>query len=79
MKTKKEINQPDIEEMIEKYRVVITWCEEDQTYHASVPALTGCGGHGDTREEALQCTQINMRLWLECHRENGHPFPDPYS
>lgn len=61
----------------EKYKITISWHEGDQTYFATVPALPGVAGHGDTPEEALECVKTSMRLWLKYKRDHDYPIPDP--
>lgn len=70
-------NPSSITELANKYKIVINWHEEDQSYYATVPSLPGCAGHGDTYEEALECTRLHIRLILEDRNRRGVPIPRP--
>ena len=58
-----------------KYEVVIYWSEEDQTFVAEAPELSGCASRGSTQEAALAGLKEAIRLWVEMAKELGHPVP----
>lgn len=60
-----------------KYEVVIYWSEEDQTFVAEAPELSGCASRGSTQEAALAGLKEAIRLWVETAKELGHPVPPP--
>jgi predicted RNase H-like HicB family nuclease len=60
-----------------KYEIIIYWSEEDQSFIAEVPELSGCTAHGDSQEQALASCQEAMDLWLDTAREFGKPVPVP--
>ena len=47
--------------------------QADGGYVVSVPALPGCIGQGDTREEALADIREAISLYIEDCRESGDP------
>lgn len=60
-----------------RYRVVITWSDEDGAYLASAPQLPGCTVDGATPEEALSLVFPAIQDWLETAREMGWKVPEP--
>ena len=63
--------------MMNKYEIILYWCEEDLLYVAEVPELPGCMAHGHTPEEALQEIQTATDLWIQTATEFGDPVPEP--
>lgn len=47
-----------------KYKITITWDEEDQVFIATVPELAGCMAYGHTQKIALQ----NVKEHYNCSR-----------
>lgn len=60
-----------------KYEIIISWSEEDQTFIAEAPELPGCSAHGPTPEAALASAQEAIRLWIDTAKEFGDPVPKP--
>ncbi len=60
-----------------KYEIIIFWSEEDQSFVADVPELTGCMAHGNTYDSALVNIKKAMELWIETANEFGDPIPIP--
>jgi predicted RNase H-like HicB family nuclease len=60
-----------------KYEVIIYWSEEDQTFIAEVPELSGCAADGKTHQEALANAKVVIREWVETAKELGRPIPAP--
>ena len=62
---------------MERYSVVIKYCNVDNIYVASVPELKGCMAHGKTQAEALEEIQVAIELWIESAKEVGAYIPEP--
>ncbi len=60
-----------------KYRVDISWSDEDRCYVARVPELPGCVTDGSTLEEAALHAQEAIQSYLASLDERGKPFPNP--
>ncbi len=63
--------------MVNKYEIIIYWSDEDQSYLAEVPELSGCTAHGDTYEFALTNIKAAMDLWIETAKKFNDPIPTP--
>jgi predicted RNase H-like HicB family nuclease len=61
---------------MEKYEIIIYWCEEDQVFVAEVPELPGCMAHGDSHETSLNNAKDALRLWIDTALECGDPVPE---
>lgn len=59
-----------------KYRVEITYSEQDEGYIARVPEL-GCSAWGGTVEEAAHEVQDSIEAHLQALRKLGRPIPEP--
>jgi len=62
-----------------KYKIEITWSDEDQLYVAYVPDLPGCMAHGKTYQGALTSIKEAMHIWIETAKEMGRKIPTPKS
>lgn len=40
--------------LIVRYKLILSWSEDDQAFIADVPELAGCAANGRTSQEALQ-------------------------
>lgn len=60
-----------------KYKVIIYWSEEDQTYIAEVPELAGCKADGATYQEAVINVEQIIREWIEESNKLGRAIPKP--
>jgi len=60
-----------------KYEIVIYWSEEDDTYIAEVPELSGCLADGDSYHEALANAEIIINEWIATAVELGRDVPKP--
>lgn len=60
-----------------KYKVDISWSDEDRCYVARVPELPGCMTDGETLEEAALHAQDAIQSYLESLDEQGKPLPKP--
>jgi len=57
-----------------KYEVIVYWSEEDESFIAEAPELSGCMAHGDTPDAALSNAQDAIRLWIETLTSLGTRF-----
>jgi len=60
-----------------KYRINLSWSDDDQAWIASVPELPGCLSDGVTPEEAIDQAQVIIREWIETAQLLGRPIPQP--
>ncbi len=60
-----------------KYRVDISWSDEDRCYVARVPELPGCVTDGNTLEEAAAHAQEAIQSYIQSLDEQGKPLPNP--
>ncbi|GEM_PF-874614 len=58
-----------------KYRMVITWSNEDQAYLAEIPELPGCMADGKSRREVIDNAEIIIQEWLETASLLNRPIP----
>lgn len=60
-----------------KYRMLISWSDEDQAYLVEVPELPGCMADGKTRQEALANAETIVQEWIETARDLSRAVPAP--
>jgi predicted RNase H-like HicB family nuclease len=60
-----------------KYEIIIYWSNEDESYIAEVPELSGCMADGKTYAETLSNIEVIMREWIEIAKEMGREIPQP--
>ncbi len=60
-----------------KYEVIIYWSNEDNSFIAEVPELSGCASDGKTYIEALKNVQIVIEEWTETAKKLGRAIPEP--
>ena len=60
-----------------RYRVLISWSDEDDAFIAEVPELPGCAADGGTYQEAVANVEAVMREWIETARSLKRPIPNP--
>ena len=53
------------------------WSEDDNTYIAEMPELSGCMADGPTAAEALHNVELIAQEWIETARELGRLVPVP--
>ena len=58
-----------------RFRVVISWSDEDDAFIAEVPELPGCAADGRTYQEAVANVEAVMREWIETARSLERPIP----
>lgn len=60
-----------------KYEIIIYWSQEDQSFIAEVPELSGCMADGKTYQEALANAEIVIDEWIDVATELKRPIPQP--
>jgi len=60
-----------------KYEIIIYWSDEDGSYIAEVPELSGCMADGNDPHEALANIETVMREWIETATLSGRSIPTP--
>lgn len=63
--------------MTSRYEIIIYWSEDDQSFIAEVPELSGCMADGSTYQEAVSNAQIVMEEWIETAKSIGREIPKP--
>ncbi len=63
--------------MISKYEIIIYWSEEDNSFIAEVPELSGCMADGNSYQEAISNVETIISEWIETAKELGRPIPQP--
>ena len=59
-----------------RYRIEVTWSDEDRAYLARVPTLgQDYIAHGDTPADAAQAARVAAELWLEDMAAHGDEIP----
>ncbi|HCC07073.1 MAG TPA: hypothetical protein DEP72_02745 [Clostridiales bacterium] len=58
-----------------KYEMIIYWSEEDESYVAEVPELSGCMADGKTYKDAVENVEIVMKEWIEIAKTMGRDIP----
>ena len=58
--------------------VFMQYDPQDEIYVASIPELSGCMAHGETKEEALKEIETAKELWIETALEDGEEIPEPH-
>jgi predicted RNase H-like HicB family nuclease len=60
-----------------RYRVLISWSDEDGAFIAEVPELPGCAADGRTYQEAVANVEIIMCELIETARSLKRQIPVP--
>ncbi len=60
-----------------KYEIIIYWSEEDQSFIAEVPELSGCMSDGATYQEVIANLEVIIKEWIETAKELGRSIPEP--
>lgn len=63
--------------MMYKYKINLSWSDEDNSFIAEVPELPGCMADGATADEALKNAYRVIDEWIETARELGRNIPEP--
>lgn len=62
---------------MEKYKMILSWSEQDKCWIVEVPELPGCFADGETPYEALKNVEVIIKEWIETAKELGRPIPSP--
>ena len=62
---------------MDKYRKIIYWSDDDNSFIVEVPELAGCMADGATPEEALRNISIVVEEWIETAEILGREIPEP--
>jgi antitoxin HicB len=60
-----------------KHAISIKWSDEDNSFVATIPGITGLSAIGATREEALAELRIAAEAYFEALKAAGKPLPLP--
>lgn len=60
-----------------KYEIVLYWSEDDNSFIAEVPELSGCMADGESLSEALENVKIVIDEWIETAKLLGRTIPEP--
>jgi predicted RNase H-like HicB family nuclease len=60
-----------------KYEIIVYWSEDDGSYIAEVPELSGCMADGTSYEEAIRNAQIVIQEWIETAKILNREIPKP--
>ena len=60
-----------------KYEIIIYWSEEDSSFIAEVPELSGCMADGATYIEATKNVQLVISEWIETAKMLNRTIPIP--
>ena len=60
-----------------RYKIILYWSGDDETFIAEVPELPGCMADGETYREAIENVEAVMAEWIETAKELGRPIPTP--
>ena len=60
-----------------KYEIIFYWSNEDESYIAEVPELSGCMADGETMAEALENINTVIAEWIETAEMLGRDIPEP--
>ncbi|OQW50758.1 MAG: hypothetical protein A4S09_11430 [Proteobacteria bacterium SG_bin7] len=71
--------QQSLENLKDKYKIIVEWSAEDNCFLATVPELEGCQTHGDTADQAVIHAKEAIELHLETLKEDGIDLPIPES
>jgi predicted RNase H-like HicB family nuclease len=58
-----------------RYRIVVTWSEEEKLYVGRVPAIAGCRATGETPAQAAREVHSSAEAVLDIMRQDGDPLP----
>ena len=62
---------------MDKYRKIIYWSDDDNSFIVEVPELAGCMADGATPEEALHNVNTVVAEWIETAKLLGRAVPEP--
>jgi predicted RNase H-like HicB family nuclease len=60
-----------------KYRLILSWSEEDHAWLVEIPELPGAMADGATPQEAVVNAQVIIAEWIKVASEEGRSIPQP--
>ena len=60
-----------------RYEIIVYWSEDDNSFIAEVPELSGCMADGKTYHEALSNVQVIIDEWIETAKSQNRTIPTP--
>ena len=60
-----------------RYEIIVYWSEDDNSFIAEVPELSGCMADGKTYHEALSNVQVIIDEWIETAKSQNRIIPTP--
>jgi predicted RNase H-like HicB family nuclease len=64
-------------ELIDQYRIVTYWSEDDDAFIAEMPELPGCLSDGPTEADARRNIRVIAQEWINRARYLGREIPAP--
>lgn len=62
--------------MNSKYEIILYWSNEDDSFIAEVPELSGCMADGKTYSETLENAQTVIKEWIDTAQSLGRTIPE---
>ncbi len=63
--------------MTVRYKLIIYWRKDDESFVVEVPELPGCMADGQTYAHAVANTEVVIDEWIKNARKLGRPIPEP--
>jgi predicted RNase H-like HicB family nuclease len=63
--------------LMNKYKLIIYWSQDDDCFLVEVPELAGCMAEGKTYTEAVLNAEKIIAEWLETAQMQGRSIPEP--
>jgi predicted RNase H-like HicB family nuclease len=63
--------------MNSKYDIILFRSNEDESFIAEVPELSGCMADGKSYEDAFDNVQVVIGEWVETAKSPGREIPEP--
>ena len=60
-----------------KYEIIIYWSDDDNSFVAEVPELSGCKADGQSYSETIANVEVIIDEWIETANSLGRPIPEP--
>ena len=63
--------------LMNKYKLIIYWSQDDDCFLVEVPELAGCMADGKTYTEAVLNAEKIIFEWIETAQSLGRRIPEP--
>lgn len=60
-----------------RYELIVYWSDEDDSFIAEVPELSGCVADGNSYSDVVKNVEIVIQEWIETAKELGREIPQP--